>query len=222
MFYPNKIKNPTIDELQQNEEFELIGELSHSQVKNFVKENITDNSRLINYFMIYQIIMILLGLFFLTRSLMLAIKGNTESLIYAMAAIVFCFTLLVIIHELLHALALKITGAKHVSIGALPQKFIFYAEADKHVLNRKQFAFIALTPLIVIKLLTLAVLILYINQPLFYFSIIVMGIHSLFCAGDIVMLSIFYRFPGSEIFTFDIKKERKSYFYKARANMPGS
>ena len=221
MFYLNKTDNPTIGELEQNEEFELIGELSHSHVKSFVKENITDESSLIKYFMIYQVIMILAGLFFMSRSLILAFKGNTEPIIYVITAIAFCFSLLIIIHELLHALALKITGAKHISFGGSPKKFIFYAEADKHVLNRKQFAFIALTPLIIIKILSLIILIQYINQPLLYFFITTMSIHSLFCAGDIVMLSVFYRFPGSEIFTYDIKEKRKSYFYKTNINLQG-
>lgn len=214
MFSINKIKNPSVEALRQKGQYELVTELSHSQIKEFIKGQITDSSRLIRYFMIYQVAMTLTGIFFLVRSLFLAANGNTRPLIYVVAAAAFCFSFLIIIHELLHAIGLKLTGARHVRIGGNAKKFIFYAEADRHVLNRQQFAFIALIPLIVVKLASLAGIVIFINMPAVYFPIMVMSIHSLFCAGDIIMLSMFYRSPGSELFTFDVSKERKSYFYK--------
>jgi hypothetical protein len=66
----------------------------------------------------------------------------------------------------------------------------------------------------VVKLTSLAGIVFCINMPAVYFPVMIMTIHSLFCAGDIIMLSLFYRYPGSELFTFDISEERKSYFYK--------
>ncbi len=214
MFSLSKIKNPSIEALHQEEEYEQVAELSHPQIKDFVKGQVTDESRLIRSFMIYQALMILLGLFFLIRSFFIAAAGNSRPLIYVIAAVAFCFSFLIIIHELLHAAGLKLTGARHIRIGGIAKKFIFYAEADRHVMNRKQFAFVALVPLIIVKLASLAGIIYWINTPAIYFPVMVMSIHSLFCAGDIIMLSIFYRFPGYELFTFDIREERKSYFYK--------
>ncbi len=214
MFALSKIKNPSVEALLHEDKYELIAELSHSKIKEFVREQITGDSRLIRYFMIYQAAMTLTGIFFLVRSLFLAAGGNTRPLIYVMAAAVFCFSFLIIIHELLHAMGLKLTGAGHVRIGGNAKKFIFYAEADRHVLNRKQFTFIALIPLVVVKLTSLAGIVFCINMPAVYFPVMIMTIHSLFCAGDIIMLSLFYRYPGSELFTFDISEERKSYFYK--------
>jgi len=206
--------NPTIEELQNSEKYELVTELEHRQIKAFVIEQITTESKLIKGFMIYQGIMILVGLFFATRPIVLAMRGNTEPLFYLLGAIVFTFTLLVIIHELLHLLALKITGARKVKIGGYLKNFIFYAEADRHVLNRKQFALVALTPLMVVKVITLIAIFLTIGEPVFYFWMFVMSAHSLFCAGDIGMLSFFYRFPGSEVYTFDVKEEKRSYFFR--------
>ena len=145
---------------------------------------------------------------------MLAIRGDMQPLFYLIAAVIFSFTLLVVIHELLHALALKVTGAARVRIGGYFKKFIFYAEADRHVLNRDQFAWVALAPFVVVKLITLAGIIFTLGQPVFYFWIFVMSVHSLFCAGDIGMLSFFDRFPGSGIYTFDVKEEKRSYFYR--------
>jgi hypothetical protein len=206
--------NPSIEELLNPEKFELIAQLNHSQIKEFVINQLMQNGKIIKIYMIYQILMIMIGMFFFTRSIVLAFQSSPTQLYYSLAALIFCFSALVIIHELLHGVALKLTGAKHVTFGGYLKKFIFYAEADQFVINRRQFTFIALTPLFAVKLITLIGIILLFNQPVFYFLIFVMSAHSLFCAGDIGLLSIFYKIKNIEIFTFDVKAEKTSYFYR--------
>jgi hypothetical protein len=206
--------NPTVEELQNSSNYELVANPEHREIKSFVIEQVTTESRLIRGFMIYQGIMILVGLFFATRPLVLAMRGYYQPLFWLLGAIAFSFTLLIVIHEMLHLLALKITGASRITIGGYLKKFIFYAEADRHVLNRDQFKLVALTPLVVVKVITLIAIFLTIGKPAFYFWMFVMSVHSLFCAGDIGMLSFFDRFPDSEVYTFDVKEEKRSYFFR--------
>jgi hypothetical protein len=73
---------------------------------------------------------------------------------------------------------------------------------------------VALTPLVVVKAVTLIGIIFTIGQPVFYFWMFVMSAHSLFCAGDIGLLSFFDHFPNRKVFTFDVKEEKRSYFFK--------
>lgn len=206
--------NPTIDELRNPEKFELVAQLSHEQIKEFVVEQISGNTKIIRFYMYYQILMITVGMFFFTRSIVLAFKGDSHPLYYSLAALVFSFSVLIVFHESLHGIALKIAGAKSVTFGGYLKKFVFYAEADQFVINRRQFAFIALTPLVVVKLITLAGIILFYNHPVFYFLIFVMSAHSLFCAGDIGLLTVFYKNKETEIFNFDVKAEKTSYFFR--------
>ncbi len=208
--------NPTIDELRNSGKYELIAQLNHQQIKEFVIDQLTESSAIIKSYMIYQVVMILIGIFFFTRSIVLAFQTSAEPLYYLLAALVFSFSVLIIIHELLHGIALKLVGAERVNFGGYLKKFIFYAEADQFVINRKQFAFVALTPLFAVKLITLIGIIFFFNHPVFYFLIFVMSAHSLFCAGDIGLLSVFYKTKNSEIFTFDVKAEKTSYFYGTR------
>ena len=208
------MSNPSIDQLRNSGEYELIARLNHQQIKEFVINQLMQNGIIIKIYMVYQILMILIGTFFFTRSIVLAFKSSIIPLYYSLAALVFCFSVLIIIHELLHGIALKIAGAKRVTFGGYLKKFIFYAEADQFVINRRQFAFIALTPLFVVKLITLIGIIFFFNQPALYYLIFVMSAHSLFCAGDIGLLSIFYQYKNTEIFTFDVKEEKTSYFYR--------
>ncbi|MCY1721159.1 DUF3267 domain-containing protein [Prolixibacteraceae bacterium Z1-6] len=208
--------NPTITELQNKERYELIAELDHKQIKEFVLEQLTQGGWIVKSFMIYQVIMLAFGLMVLIWAITQAVNAYLLPLYYTLAALIFCISFLIIIHELLHGIAIKLTGAKKVNYGAYLKKFIFYAEANQHVLNRKQFAFIALTPFVVIKFVTIIVIILFIHHPMVYFMVLVMCAHSLFCAGDIGLLSLFYKYGNSQIFTYDVKIEKKSYYFRRK------
>ncbi|WP_320111192.1 DUF3267 domain-containing protein [Draconibacterium orientale] len=207
--------NPSIEELKNGDDYELLAELNHSDIKSFVLSQLEKGGWLVKGFMVYQAVMVLLGLFIISRALLFSFKGTYEPLWHTIGVIVFCLTVLVIIHELLHGIAIKLTGAKNVRYGAYFKKFIFYAEADRHVFNRRQFTFIALAPLVVVKLSTLVGIIVFFNHPLVYVFTLIMCIHSLFCAGDIGLLSVFYS-EESEVFTFDSKEEQRSYYFRKK------
>ncbi len=206
--------NPTIEELQNPEKFELIAELDHEQIKEFVIEQLSRGGKMVTAYMIYQILMIIMGLFIITRTIYLAFQNTYEPLLYLLAGLAFCFSLLIIIHELLHGVAIKLTGAPKVNYGADLKKFIFYAEADKHVLNKRQFALIALAPLVVVKIITVAATILLFTHPAVFFVTLIMSAHSLFCAGDIGLLSVFYKY--AEVFSYDVKEDKKSYYFRRK------
>ncbi len=208
--------NPTISELQNSEDFELIAELDHSQIKEFVIDRLTTNSALTRFYMYYQTFMILLGIFTLTRAIVFAFRGTSEPLWFALGALVFSFTFMIPVHELLHGLSIKFTGAQKVNYGAYLRKFIFYAEADRHVMNRRQFTLVALAPLVTVQVLTLVADLVLWNSVWLYSVTTLMSVHSLFCAGDIGLLSIFYAEKDREVFTFDIKSEKKSYYYRRK------
>jgi len=208
--------NPTIEQLQNDERFELITKLKHQQIKEFVIQQLSSESKVIRIYKIYQFLMILSGMIFLGRSVILAFEANLLPLKNSLGSLLFSFTFLIIIHELLHGIALKFVGAKKINFGGYLKKFIFYAEADRLVLNKKQFALVALTPLIVIQLITLGGVVLFFHQAQIYFWIILMSSHSLFCAGDIGLLSVFYKHKDSDIFTYDVKAEKTSYYFRRK------
>ncbi len=212
------MSNPAIEELQNNDKFELVTQLNHEQIKAFVMEQLTEGGKIIYFYMIYQLVMILIGMFFLTRGIVLAFQNNPSPLVISLLTLACCFSLLIIIHEGIHGIALKLTGAPKVRYGGYLKKFIFYAEADKHVLNRSQFAFVALAPLAAIQVITLTGILFNSHQSGTYFWAILMSAHSLFCAGDIGLLSFLYRHKNSEIYTFDIKDEKTSYYYRKKNN----
>ncbi|MFY9150665.1 MAG: DUF3267 domain-containing protein [Prolixibacteraceae bacterium] len=203
----------TPEELHNENEFELLTEVSHLKLREFVLEQILKEKYIIRIYSIYQVIMMLLFAFFLTRSIVLSVKSNHDPIIGTGLAILFSLSILIVIHELLHALAYLFSGARKISFGLILKKFIFYALADRQVIAPLAFHFVALTPLVVVKILCIAGMIFFQTDLLFYFFMTVMCLHSLFCAGDIAMLAFYNLYRGKEIYNYDNRSEGKTYFY---------
>jgi hypothetical protein len=212
--------NLTPEDLKNEHEFELLTEVSHNNLKEFILEQIREEKQIIRIYSVYQVVLMLLFAFLLTRSIVIAIKGHPEALVNVILSLLFSFTFLILIHELLHALAFWICGARKISFGYIPKKFIFYALADQQVIQSKSFHFVALTPFITVKLICIIGAIVYCNENLIYFFLSVMCLHSLFCAGDIALLAFYRLQKGKEIFNFDDRKEGKTYFYIRRKKNP--
>lgn len=206
-------KKLTPEDLQNESEFELLTEVSHQKLREFVVEQIVEEKFVIRIYSIYQGLMMLVFAFLLTKGIVHTIKGHSELLIEIGLSILFSLSALIIIHELLHALAYLLTGARRISFGIIPKKFIFYALADQQVIASKAFHIVALAPFVVVKLICLIGIIVFYNQQLMYFFLSVMCLHSLFCAGDIAMLAFYRIHKEKEIFNFDNKSEGKTYFY---------
>ena len=201
------------EDLQNNSEFELLAEVSHQKLREFVVEQIRAEKYIIRLYSAYQAIMMTLFVFLLTRSVIFAFKGHSEQITGMGLALLFSFSVLIVIHELLHALAYWLTGARKISFGVILKKFIFYALADRQVIAEKAFHIVALAPLVIVKATCLLVILKTESSVLFYFSLTVMCLHSLFCAGDMAMLAFYRIHRGKEIYNFDNRSEGKTYFY---------
>ncbi len=204
--------NPTITELNNSANFEQLESIYQPQIKEFIKTHMQKNNTIVPIFMIYQLLMVLLGGFIIVRAFVLAYKGDFDYFIISILTLIFCFTLLIVFHELIHGIALKIIGAPKISFGAHFKKFIFFAEADQFVMNKRQFYFVAILPLVVIKIVSLLGIAFFWNSPSIYIFLILMSIHSLFCAGDIGLIA--YMNQGKVVYTYDNKAEKTSYFFK--------
>lgn len=203
----------TPEDLQNEGEFELLTEVSHQNLREFVIEQIREEKYIIRIYSIYQVAMMTLFAFIFTRSIVFSINGHSGPLANIGLAVLFSLSLLIVIHELLHALAYFFTGARKISFGLILKKFIFYALADRQVIRSRAFHAVALAPFLVVKVICLIGMIEFIHEPLMYFFLSIMCFHSLFCAGDIAMLAFYNIHRGNEIFNYDNRSEGKTYFY---------
>lgn len=209
----SKKGNPTVDELFHKDEFVMIARLSHAEIRDFVIRQLMEGGKLVKSYMIYQLIMVTAGIFFIARAIIFAVQGNSVPMIYSFLTLVFVFSGLILIHELIHGFALKITGVRKIRYGGYLSKFIFYAEADRFVMNRIQYTWVALAPFVVVKIISMGGILFFVNQPEVYVFWLIMCSHSLFCAGDLGMISYFWKFGNSDMYTFDIGETKTSYFF---------
>jgi len=205
-------------DLIDNPEFELLFRLEHENVKEFVKEQLSRKSRITKRYLWYQLSMLTLLTALVTSGLILWYVKSTLAILFVFGAFCFSFTLLIFFHEMLHGLAFLLLGFKKVSFGGDIRKFVFYAQADQQVLSRTEFYILALFPLVIIKIITVVAIVITIvtHSPWLWFWMIVMALHSFFCAGDIGLISFFKHYPDKELFTFDSKTEKSSYFYNRK------
>ena len=202
-------------ELVNSTDYEKTDEVEHNDIKPFLHREIAGNQGWGLTAKMYQGIGLLLVGFALIKAFApYMTRRDTASLEGLGMGILFTFTVLIVLHELLHAIAYLLVGARKLSVGMNLRKFLFYVQADKKVLNYKQFMIVALAPAVVVGLVSLAGAIYFYGQPLYYFFMVIFGLHGLFCGGDFGLLCFFENRKEDEIYTFDIKKEGKKYFYK--------
>ena len=208
----------TPKDLIENDDFELLAEVDHLHIKQFIFEQITKEKQLIRLYSAYQLGMIGLFLFLLTKAIILLLRDMNKPLFAIGASLLFSFSLLVILHELIHALAYKLRGANKITFGAIWRKFIFYAAADQQVIDYYSFKMVALAPFVLVKVVCILLAIVFWTTPLAYFFMSLMCVHSLFCAGDIAMLAFYKLNSDKEIFNFDDLSQKKTFFYFRKNN----
>lgn len=202
-------------EINNNLHYEKIAEVEHNNLKSFISNEIIGNKGWGLIAKMYQGIGLLLIGFALIKAFAPFMKSRETIMLEGMGwAVLFSFTALVIIHELLHCLAYLLVGARKLSFGLNLKKFMFFVQADKDVFNYKQFMFVALAPAVVVAVVSLAGAIFYYGRPLYYFFMVIFGLHSLFIGGDLGLLCFFENRKEDEIYTYDLKKEGKTYFYR--------
>lgn len=202
-------------ELINNPDYEKIEELNHDELKTVLHREIAGNQGWGLIAKMYQGIgLLLIGFALIKAFAPYMMRRDATSLEGLGMGILFSFTVLIVLHELLHVLAYLFVGARKLSVGMNLRKFLFYVQADKKVLNYKQFMIVALAPAVVVAIVSLVGAIIYYGQPLYYFFLVIFGLHGLFCSGDFGLLCFFENRKEDEIYTFDVKKEGKTFFYK--------
>jgi len=204
----------TYEEIIHNPDYAEIKSIEHSEIKNLVINEIVNNqgsARIGNMYQIVGVLAFVLGGF--KAFMPFYLNRETVFLVWLGIGLVFTFTFLIALHELIHAVAYKFVGARHLSFGIVWRKFLFYVQADREVLNYKQFKTVAMAPAVIVGILSVLGMAIFYNQPAFYFFLPIFSFHSFFCSGDFGLLCFFENRPEMEVFTFDIKEEGKAYFY---------
>lgn len=206
----------TSKELHEDTDFEQVLELKHDAMIPFIQKELEQPHPLIRQFIQFNWLFTIGTLVFAAVQLYHGTLAPWPMILHFVLGVVLSMTLLILLHEGIHGLVYRIVGAPSVQFGGSFRKMYFYAVADHHVLNSKQFRMVALAPFVLILLggviLTTQV------APIFQWVLLGMiVVHNWNCIGDFVMLGFLERFRPSEVYTYDDVSEGKSYFFATRS-----
>lgn len=189
-----------------------IATIRHNDIKTFVQVSFEKNGK---FKTTYLTLATLSSTFFAAlctyETIMLTRGGQPGNIFQILFGIAFSFSILVIIHELLHGIAYKLHGAKKVYYGGNIRKFQFYAASHLEVFNAHQFKRIALAPFITVSVLCVALIIIF--PSYIPFLLTVLCVHSIFCGGDFMFLHFMDQYDADKLHTYDDRDKAESYFY---------
>lgn len=201
--------NIEIFELNHNN-YSLKDKLTHSELHKFLNEKLKLGKKWFFYF--YMIILISpLGIisYTITKNLITKELSVINCLFYSFLGVLIAI-IFIPIHELIHYIAYKISGAKSVSFFSNFKKFYFATIADKFVTNLSEFTFIALLPFTVVLVGTL-ISFPFLTLEFQITSLIFLFIHNIFCSGDFTLLNFMASNKG--MVTYDVKDKSETYFF---------
>ena len=204
--------NHTVEQIKSDPAYKLLDQLHYEDVVEFATEYLRKRTRIIAFFFLA----VLAYFIFLWTAFAygVAVRDmNWVSLLKQfLYGLIISLTVVIPVHELIHAIGYVLLGARKIRFGAVLKHFAFYAVADDFVAGRAGFIFLALSPFVVVSLLNLAGFI-FVHGYASYTYISVMFFHATMCAGDFAMLSYFEFHRDKELYTFDDVRNKTSYFY---------
>lgn len=206
------------EQLHQDGQFELIRTVDYKQMKSFVIDIVRNRNRLLIIYSIFQLLSLSVWVGWFVLCL---IDWQKKTIFCLLISFVFSLTVLIPLHESAHALAFLILGKKNIGFGAQLKKFVFYAEAHRQVIDRREITIVALMPLVLLGFAGLTLAIIGAATLLGTISAGVILIHPLFCAGDIALISYFNQYRPQELFSYDDRIQKKTFYFKKKEAVPG-
>lgn len=209
----------TYNALLNNPNYTQIASVKHEDIKSFMVSEVEQQPLIVKIANLYQITGILAFVLGGFKAFMpFFTHRETVYLAWLGLGILFSFSLLIIVHELIHAAAYRLVGVKNISFGMHIRKFMFYVQADKQLVNYHQFKIVALAPAVLVGALSILGMVVFYKQPAFNFFVPIFAFHSIFTGGDFGLLSFFQNRPDQEIVSYDLKSEGRTYFFAKQKN----
>lgn len=126
-------------------------------------------------------------------------------------AFVALFVIILPLHELLHAVAYRMTGARDVRWDYSVRMLAVWVIAHHFVEGTRAFVFVALLPFVVLNALLLAGAVVFEEATIFLLFVLLWHLHG--ASGDWALLNFCWIHRGSEVWTYDDAERGESYFY---------
>jgi hypothetical protein len=201
---------PGIQELEEGSGYEKVLTLNYGEIAPFVLSNLTRFSLPMALVWITAAVSICLSAWLWPG---LKFPSDDPQLFRGLlTGLVVIPLLLVPLHEVLHLIPFRISGARNIRLGADLRQGIFYVTAHRFVAGRGLFALVAMTPFLSI---SSTILIAMTLSPPWWQWVLAMSlmVHTTMCAGDTALLGFMCSFKNREVYTWDDADKKEAYFY---------
>jgi len=205
-------------ELWDETRYRKVLEIQHEDILSFIAGQLRPNNFAMQFFYGFNLALVVFFLLTISRDISVAPFSLFSAMLIFMAGIPLFLILLVPLHEMLHALAFFLLGARKVRIIPRWKKLMVYAVADKFVLNFREFLFLAFTPFVLINL-GLIILLFVIPGVWKYAVWSALFFHATGCIGDFALLGFLSRNNPSETVNYDDFSEQKTFFFEKITNV---
>ncbi len=208
------MQKPDVNTLQHDPQFNKILELDFSNMTPFVLNNIRGREKMAVLYMVLNLSTALFILLYLVWGLSSDQFGG-RTVFWRMGAGILAGTILIIPpHEILHGIAYRFLGARHIRFGVDLHQFIFFVTADRFPISKNELRFLAMTPFVVINAVCIGITAIW-HPDWALFSATLLLSHNIMCIGDFALTSYVNKIQG-KVYSFDEIEKKKSFFYELK------
>ncbi len=205
------MKTPTISELDNSPEYRKVMTLRYDDIAPFIVSRFFSRNYTVISFWALVFVTIIVNVLLWIR--MRALGSHPSTMVGFIAGYILIPITLAPLHELIHWVALKMTGAKDIRIGMNLSQGIIYISPHYHVMARKPFSLVAASPFIIITTICVILICLSPSAWMRWLVSSVLFVHTTMCIGDIVLTGYMFDISHKDSFTWDDVESKESYFY---------
>jgi hypothetical protein len=200
-----------VEDLDDQTKFRQLLSVSYKDLVPFIFEYLLKRSRLITIF--WAVCLIFLGLALKVRFNISGYYPLAKILMHSLLGLIVFPVLCIPVHEFLHVVPYFISGARNIRIGMDLKQYIFYVTAHRYVASPLQFRIVALTPFLLISLVS--AFLVFMLPGLWKWSLsLFLFVHTTMCAGDFALLNFYFLNRNKKIYTWDDADKKEAYFYE--------
>jgi hypothetical protein len=189
-------------------------ELHHNELVPFVKQHLKDTNPFSIFYWAFNVASIVTLIFFIVQEDQLSLIEVATKVFLGF----FLFFLVVLpIHELIHGILYKLSGAQSIEFTVHWRTLVFYCIADNFVTDAKSFFLIALSPFVLIN--GAVILLMCFARTAFFYPLFgALILHTGGCFGDFGLVSYFYNRKEKNPLTYDDAEGKKTYFFLKKSD----
>lgn len=205
----------SVDDLWNSDKYNHLRTLRYKEIVEFVFENIKLKNGATRWYFTYNLVNLLLLISLTIYGYSIGILIFNTVFKFFLLGLLAGSIAVIPVHEIIHGISYLMQGASKIHFGADFRQMIFYVASDKYILDRKRFFRVALSPFVVINLITI-LLTINLSAQWCIFTLSFLLFHNIMCIGDFAMVSFFLKHKDKEIYTYDDHQERTSYIFEKR------